>query len=474
MTKRSSNLALLACAALGGFLFGYDTAIVNGALFQLQDEFHFDGNSWQNGLVVSIAIAGAFVGSLLAGIIGSRFGRRRVILCADVLFIIGSATLAAAPDLIVVWIGRLILGLGIGLASVIVPVYLAEMSSAQSRGKVVTVNNFFITGAQFIAASLAALFVATTSPTVGWRVMFGLGIVPAALQLIGLLTFLPETARYLASVGKVDEARAVEEAFGLEHVEYEGANETATSTSANGEQTACLQDNLRPQSEAQIFRELFFRKENRKRLIVGMGLQLFQQLSGINTVMYYSSQILRDAGFTGNKSPVYWSVPLAATNAFFTLASATKVDSWGRKKVLVISICGFSVALVLMSVLGFVTTYDPTALSKTASGVLFLILLFWYLMCFAPGMGPVPWIVNSEIYPLQKRTVAAGLATMANWGSNALVSQTFPILMGSIGTGGTFLIIAALAGLSLLFVLKVVPETKGLSLEEMDELFDSH
>ena len=207
----------------------------------------------------------------------------------------------------------------------------------------------------------------------------------------------------------------------------------------------------------------------RRRLLVGAGLQLFQQLSGINTIMYYSGTILRKAGFSDDKDPVLLSVPLAFTNGLCTIAGMFVIERWGRKPLLLVSLLGCAAATVGMTVVGFLL--DSGSASEAACGWSFLGLLGLYLAFFAPGMGPVPWVVNAEIYPNALRSDAASIATMVNWSSNALVSQLFPMLLGAAGAGPTFAAVTAFVVAAIGFVLWFVPETKEVPLEAMGEVF---
>ena len=434
-------------AALGGLLFGYDTGVVNGALFQMKDHFGFDSNSWVAGMIVSIAIAGAFVGAFLGGLVASKYGRKLAIGTADCLFICGSLVLSIAPTVAVVMIGRFVVGLGIGFSSIVIPVYLAEVSPAQTRGRIITLNNLFITGAQFLAACVCGLFVHASGKDVGWRIMFGLGAVPAMLQLVGLVLLLPESPRWLQCRNRREEAHAVAEKY---HIDLLESAEEFSSASA-------LTD----------FSELFEPKL-RRRVFIGVALQAFQQLSGINTIMYYSADILKDAGFSGDEAPVLWSIPIAFTNALFTVVGIFLVDRWGRRLTLLRSLSGCVACTMSMAAVGFMMDHS---VDKAAGGWLFLALLALYLVFFAPGMGPIPWIINGELYPNRLRSSAASLATMSNWASNALVSQLFPMMMGWIGPGGTFAIVSVFVVAAVVFVYGCVPETKMLTLEQIDLLF---
>ncbi|CCW62503.1 unnamed protein product [Phytomonas sp. EM1] len=443
------RMSITLCAALSGFLFGYDTSVINGALFQMKDHFGFSEHSWQYGFIVSIAIIGCLIGSFAGGIISTYWGRRPSIAIADLLFIAGTVIMTFAPGVAVLLIGRMTVGLAIGICSVITPVYLAEITPPSRRGSIIVLNNVFLTGGQFIAASIAAVMVVYTSNNFGWRIAVGLGALPAMLQLGFLIYFLPESPRWLAFRGRLEAARlvAVRCRVDFDDIEAQKSN------------------------SVQINYWELFKKDVRFRVILSCMLQIIQQFSGINTIMYYSSVILYDAGFRDPKMPVILSIPLAFLNTLFTCVAVVTVDKVGRRFLLLVSCIGCIVATVAASALGFMINSE---ISYAVGGWLFLGILSIFLAFYAPGIGCIPWVMMSEIFPIHLRTAASSIATMANWGSNVVVSQAFPVLMGSIGVGGTFAIIVGFLVLGLLFIWFCVLETKGLTLRQIDMMFRKH
>nr|AJP61932.1 myo-inositol/H symporter 1 [Herpetomonas muscarum] len=438
--------SVMLCAALGGFLFGYDTSVINGALFQMKDHFGFDDHSWIYGLIVAIAIAGAFVGAFASGFISARFGRRPSILIADILFIVGSVLMAAAPNVAVILVSRVIVGLAIGISSATIPVYLAEVTSPKHRGATIVLNNVFLTGAQFIASGFTALMVVYTSENVGWRIAIGVGSAPAVVQLVCVIFFLPESPRWLMCKGSSEEAKLVATRFEVDLGEY---------------------DESELKSVDMDYRSLL-KPDIRFRVMLGCALQIIQQFSGINTIMYYSSVILYDAGFHDPIMPVILSIPLAFMNALFTMIAVFTVDKVGRRVLLIASCAGCLITTAVVSIIGFMLDKQ---IPYSIGGWLFLALLSVFLAFYAPGIGCIPWVMMGEIFPTHLRTSAASVATMANWGANVLVSQVFPILLGAIGVGGTFAIIVGLLALGLVFLWFFAVETKGLTLEQVDNLF---
>nr|AJP61937.1 myo-inositol/H symporter [Strigomonas oncopelti] len=440
------KMSVMMCAALGGFLFGYDTTVINASLFQMKDHFGFTSDSWEYSLIVAIALAGAFVGAFASGFISARFGRRPCIATADVLFIVGSVLMAAAPNVPVVLVSRVLVGLAVGISSATIPVYLAEVTAPKHRGATIVLNNVFLTGAQFIAAGFACIMVIFTGNNVGWRVAIGVGAAPAVLQLVGLLIFLPESPRWLMCKGDEEKAKLVAERYEVDLAEMK--DEEMRSVSMN-------------------YRALL-QKDIRFRVVLGCCLQIAQQFSGINTIMYYSSVVLFEAGFKDARMPVILSVPLALMNAIFTVVAIFTVDRFGRRLLLILSCGGCLVVTVVVTVVGFLLDKQ---IPYSIGGWVFLALLAVFLAVYAPGLGCIPWVVMGEIFPTHVRTSAASVATMANWAANTLVSQVFPICLGHIGVGGTFAIICGLLALSFAFLWFFAIETKGFTLEEIDNMF---
>lgn len=438
---------VMLCAALGGFLFGYDTTVINAALFQMKDHFGFDDHSWKYGLIVSIAIIGAFFGAFGAGFLSAKFGRRPSIVLADVLFVVGSVMMAAAPNVAVILVSRVVVGLAIGISSATIPVYLGEVTSPQHRGAAIVFNNVFLTGAQFLAAGIGALMVVYTSNNVGWRISIAIGALPAVLQLFLLLLFLPESPRWVMCERSPEEALQIAQKYDVDLAEF----------------------SEKERRTVELDYRALFAKDMRFRVIYGCMLQIIQQFSGINTIMYYSSVILQDAGFTSDTMPVILSVPLAFMNALFTVIAIFTVDRVGRRFMLLLSVCGCFVTTCVIAVVGFMLDKQ---IPYSVGGWLFLGLLSVFLAFYAPGIGCIPWVVMGEVFPQHLRTSAASLATMSNWAANALVSQVFPMLMGSvIGVGGTFTLICFLLLLSCLYIYLFAVETKGYTLEELDNIF---
>lgn len=314
------------------------------------------------------------------------------------------------------------------------------------RGATIVLNTFVLTTAQFLASGLTALTAAYTDVNVGWRIAVGIGAVPAMLQLVGLMLFLPESPRWLMCNGDEERAVMIADRFEVDLGEYQ--NFEVHSVNLN-------------------YRALL-RPEIRGRVILSSALQIIQQFSGINTIMYYSTIILADAGFKGDLFPVILSVPLALMNALFTTVAVFTVDRVGRRTLILMSGVGCFCVTVVIATVGYML---GGVISFHVGGWIYVGLLSVFLAFYASGIGCIPWVIMGEIFPTHLRTSAASVATMSNWGSNALVSQVFPLLMGSIGPGGTFSIICGLLLMSVVYMYFNVVETKGRSLEELDLMF---
>ncbi|XP_016113486.1 proton myo-inositol cotransporter-like [Sinocyclocheilus grahami] len=454
-------------SALGGFLFGYDTGVVSGAMLLLKREMNLS-SLWQE-LLVSVTVGAAAVSSLAGGYLNGLFGRRVCILLASFIFSAGGIILSVAHSKEVLLCGRLTVGLGIGIASMTVPVYIAEVSPSELRGQLVTINTLFITGGQFVASVVDGVF--SYLPHDGWRYMLGLSVVPAALQFLGFL-FLPESPRWLLQKGDTQNARLV-----LSRIRG-GVNVDEEYESIR----SSIEEEKIDAGEGPVLWRILTFAPARRALIVGCGLQMFQQLSGINTVMYYSATILQMSGVQDDQMAIWLASATAFTNFLFTLVGVWLVERVGRRKLSLASILGEdsntaidTINLVLLRCSNgtqesagvfWAYNYCPTSYSWIV-----LLGLVLYLAAFAPGMGPMPWTVNSEIYPLWARSTGNACSAGVNWICNVLVSLTFLHVAQYLTYYGAFFLYSGLALLGFVFVVGCLPETKGLRLEEMESLF---
>jgi MFS family permease len=397
-------------AALGGFLFGYHAGVLAGALLPLRRDFGL--TSVEQGVLVGLLPLGAMAGSLLNHRLADTLGRRRTLIVDALVFLVGTVISAAAPDYAVLLVGRALVGLGVGSTSSTVPLYISELAPAGLRGRLVTVNQVMVT-LGIVGAYLVDLAFAASG---SWRAMLAVGLVPAALLLVGMLR-APESPVWLAARAQQEERRA---------------------------------DRRRA--------PLWTRA--RTPLLVGVGLGAIQQLSGINAIVYYAPSIMERTGLNASRSILY-SVIVGAVNAVATLAALRLVDRLGRRPLLLGSLTGCFASLVLLGL----TFTLPHGFSGSW---LSLLCLLAYIVAFAVGLGPLFWVLVAEIFPADARATGAGAATSVNWFANFLVGLLFLPLVGAVGQGATFFVFAAVCAAGVVFVSRYVPETAGRSFDEIE------
>ena len=431
-------------AALGGFLFGYDTGVISGALLFLQKEFGL--SALEQGMVVSGLLLGAALGAIYAGRAADRFGRRRTLTAVAIIFLIGIAIVSLTPNTAILIAGRFVLGLAVGAGSASVPVFIGEIAPPERRGRLVSLNQLMITIGIVSAYVIDLIFSGSGS----WRAMFAIGAIPALALLFGM-SLVPETPRWLVATGREDRARDVLEGI----TERESADAYIRHLS---EDTAALK---RPQ-----WRHLL-RPYVRPALVVGATMAAIQQFVGINTIIYYAPKIMQQTGLSASNA-ILNSVIIGALNVVMTIVSIRLVDRWGRKPLLYTSLIGMTVSLV-----GLWAAFEVSGL-KSAQSTLALIFILVYIASFAIGLGPIFWLLIAEVFPNDVRGEGAGASTTVNWLSNFAVSLTFPLLIAAIGEGWTFAIYAGVSVLAIAFVARFVPETKDRSFEEIDARLRRH
>lgn len=449
-------LGLTVIAGIGGLLFGYDTGVISGALLYIKDEFvEVKQSSFLQETIVSMALVGAMIGAATGGWINDAYGRKKATLSADVVFTLGAIVMAAAPDPYVLILGRLLVGLGVGVASVTAPVYIAELSPSEIRGGLVSTNVLMITGGQFLSYLVNLAF---TEVPGTWRWMLGVSAVPAIVQFC-LMLFMPESPRWLYM--KKDKREAIPVLSKI-YDPYRLEEEI--------DQLATTLEDERLRKKAVRYTDVFRSKELRLAFFAGAGLQAFQQLTGINTVMYYSPTIVQMAGFRSNQLALLISLVVALMNAVGTILGIYLIDHIGRKKLVLTSLSGVIVSLVVLAG-AFLLATPSSSTSYGLYGWLAVVGLALYIAFFAPGMGPVPWTVSSEIYPEAYRGICGGMSATVNWISNIIVTESFLSLADAIGTGPTFLMFAGMAVAAFGFVVAFVPETKGLTFDEVERIW---
>lgn len=440
-------LGLTVIAGIGGLLFGYDTGVISGALLYIKDDFvEVNHSSFLQETIVSMALVGAMVGAAAGGWINDVYGRKKATLSADVVFTLGAIVMAAAPNPYVLILGRLLVGLGVGVASVTAPVYIAESSPSEIRGGLVSTNVLMITGGQFLSYLVNLAF---TEVPGTWRWMLGVSAVPAIIQFC-LMLFMPESPRWLYMKKDKQEAIIV-----LSKI-YDPCR-----LEEEIDQLATTLEDERHRKKSVRYTDVFRLKHLRLAFLAGAGLQAFQQLTGINTVMYYSPTIVQMAGFRSNQLALLISLIVALTNAAGTILGIFLIDHLGRRKLVLTSLSGVILSLLVLA----------GAFSFRLPGWVPVAGLALYIAFFAPGMGPVPWTVSSEIYPEAYRGLCGGMSATVNWISNIVVAETFLSLAEALGTGATFLVFAAMAVGAFGFVVAFVPETKGLTFDEVERIW---
>jgi sugar porter (SP) family MFS transporter len=428
-------------AALGGLLFGYDTGVISSALLFIRQDFHLSAGG--QSLVAGIVLAGAVIGASVAGGLSDRFGRRLVILATALVFVIGALISAVADATWVLLAGRLLIGVAIGVASMLTPLYLAEIAPAASRGSVTSLNQLCITLGILISYLVGYAF---SGGGAGWRWMLGLGAVPGALLAAGMLV-LPESPRWLAGHGRMPQAEAV-----LRNLR---------GTADYREELTALRTDLRREGGGLAPWSALLAPRLRGALIVGIGLAMFQQITGINTVIYFAPQIFQAAGLSSDSVAILATAGVGAVNVAMTVVSMFLIDRLGRRVLLLWSLGGMAVMLAALAA-GF-------AFGASGSlGWLTVGSLALYVAFFAIGLGPVFWLLIAETFPLAVRGRAMSVATVANWGFNLLVTVTFLLLIELCGRPGTFALYAVLTVVAFVFTFARVPETKGRSLEQIE------
>jgi len=436
-------LLLTLVAALGGLLFGYDTAVISGAIGFLKSRFCLDENMM--GWAAACALLGCALGASVAGVIGDRFGRKAALLLSAVLFTVSALGSALPRNLVEFVVARMLGGVGIGIASMISPLYISEVAPAACRGRLVSVNQFAIIFGMllvyFVNAQVASLGDEAWNIASGWRWMFATGTVPAVV-FFALLLLVPESPRWMMKEGRVSEAEGI-----LSRI---GGSEHARS------EIAQIQDALGLERQESLVKALKVPGMSIP-LAIGVGLAVLQQVTGINIVLYYAPEIFKSAGAVTHQA-MNDTVVVGVVNLAFTLVAIWVVDRIGRKPLLLIAAAGMGVSL---AVLGW------AFVRHLFEGPLVLLAVLTYVASFAVAMGPVVWVVMAEIFPTRIRARAMSIATVCLWLACFVVTQSFPIIRERL-EGKAFFIYAIVCVVAFVFVARLVPETKGKSLEEIE------
>lgn len=444
---RTFLFRLTVIASLGGLLFGFDTGVISGALVYLHETFQL--TPLTEGLVVtSLLFPGATAGALLGGSLADWVGRKQSLVIAGVIFLISTVACALAPNVAFLVGARIVLGFAVGVASVVVPLYLAEMAPASQRGRIVTVNQLMLVIGLFLAFVINAVLANLINDPAVWRYMLGIAIVPAAGLLFGMLS-LPDTPRWYASKGRLPEARrTLQRAHLAERVEaeYKEITDLVEADASKGETSASATLRAEPWM---------------KRLIlIGIILAVAQQTTGINVVMYYAPTVLEDSGLTRSAS-LLASVTVGIAMIVFTVVGMWILGLMGRRKMMLLGFSG-----VAASHLGLLVSYLlPESTLRSYLILLFMLLVTAFMVTF---LGTTGFLVLSELFPLPIRGFAMGASLGGLWVANSTISFLFPILAESYGSLAVFSGFMVLNVLAALFALRYIPETKGRTLEELE------
>jgi sugar porter (SP) family MFS transporter len=431
--------AMCSVAALCGLLFGYDTGIISGALLFLQHDFHLSASG--SGLIVSVVPLGALLGAISSGRLTDLIGRRSMLLLDAAIFILGTTLSATAHGVEVLVVGRFIVGVGVGIASYISPLYISEIAPTKFRGMLITLHQVFMSFG-FLSAYLVNYYFAKDG---NWQWMFGTGAIPAVVLFVGAL-YLPESPRWLLSSGRREKAvKTLDRIYGAGSAAATEMLEVAT---------------LQRQEEPRNWRFLLS-PQVRPILMIILGLIILQQIVGINAILYYAPNIFLLAGFGDAHSAILATVGLGIAGFIFTTLALPLVDTVGRRRLLLIGLVGMGLSLALLSGIFYV---GHTAITKWLA----LVAIIFYLMNFACSMGPLVWVLVAELFPLSVRGIGCGVATAVHWTADMILAFSFLSLIAFFGASGTFFMFFIVNIVCFIFVYRFIPETKHVSLEKIE------
>ncbi|KAH7157786.1 general substrate transporter [Dactylonectria estremocensis] len=451
-------------AAIGGMLFGYDTGIISAVLIYLNEDLGHHLDSQERELITSITSGGAFIGAIFAGATADRYGRKVAIYVGCVLFTLGAIIQAASFSLAQMTVGRLVVGFGVGSAAMIIPLYIAEVSPAKYRGRMIGLDNMSITGGQLISYGIGAAFAHVSG---GWRYMVGGGALPA-LILAGLLPFCPESPRQLVYHGKTEEAASVIRRIFPNGTEEQVQNKVKHITH-HVEQAKAMNAG---KSRWWVLKQLYVVGANFRALVAACGLMAISQLTGFNALMYYSPVIFSLVGFS---NPVAVGTIIAGTNFIFTFVNLLLVDRAGRRRILLCTVQFMSLALVIAAVcFRWIPINDDLSLAEGAkvgwSAIVVLVSMVFFVGFYSSGIGNTAWL-SSEFFPMQVRAMGTMMLTLSCWGANIIVSSTFLTQMERMTPSGTFGFYAAICMAGYVCIYFCYPEVKGMTLEDIQEVF---
>ena len=428
-------------ASLGGLLSGFDTGVISGALLFINQTW--DLSDYTQGFLVSSVLIGAVIGAGTNGILADMFGRKKIIIATAVIFIVGSILCALAPNIYVLILSRILVGLAVGIVNFIVPLYLSEVAPKQMRGTLVSLYQWAITAGILFSYVINGAF---ASAVYNWRWMLFAGVVPGIILLVGM-SFLGDTPRWLVSKNRDEEAKKI-----YRKIE---PNENADVAVAEIKETL--------KTEGGSDKKIRFKKWMIMPFVVGIGIMFAQICTGINTIIYYAPTIFKIAGFDSNANAIYATAGIGLINFLMTIIAIFFTDKLGRKPLLYVGLTG-----VMLSLLGLGCAFHFASVLGASLNWVAVGSLAFYILCFAFSLGPVGWIIVSEVFPLKIRGLAMSLCTVANFAFNFFVVGSFPVLINRVGGAYTFWMFAFVSLLCIIFVYFFVPETKGISLEQIE------
>ncbi|RPA12693.1 sugar porter family MFS transporter [Gordonia sp. OPL2] len=442
---------LTVIATLGGLLFGYDTGVISGALLYMKDDLAL--TSFTEALVVSsLLFPGAAFGALFGGRIADRLGRKRTLLLCGAIFLVGALACALAPSVAAMVIARIILGFGVGAAAVTCPLYLAEMAPADRRGRMVTINELMIVTGQMLAFAINALLDHVVKDPHVWRIMLAVASIPAITLLVGML-FLPDSPRWYALKGRMGEARSV---LGMSRRPSEAEAEYAIIVDHTHHMLSTTRTPLSVIRDVPWIRRI---------VLIGCGLAIVQQATGINTVNYYAPTILEESGL-GVSAALVATIAVGVTSVVTTIIGIVLLGYVERRTMLLTGFAGVAASQAALAV----TFLLPESTVRSYVILACMIVFVAFVQMF---IGTCVWLLLSEIFPLSVRGFAMGIAVFVLWCTNALISFVFPLLNSALGSTGTFGLFVIVNIASWLFVFRAVPETKGTTLEELEEQLEA-
>lgn len=427
-------------ASLGGLLSGYDTGVISGALLFINETWVLPDTL--QGFLVSSVLIGAVIGAATNGILADIFGRKKIIMATAVIFILGSILCAFAPNVYMLILSRIFVGFAVGIVNFVVPLYLSEVSPKNLRGTLVSLYQWAITAGILFSYFINAVF---AQAVYNWRWMLFAGVVPGLVLFIGMC-FMSDTPRWLVSKNRDDEAKKV---FSKIEPDIEPEKEIAE-----------IKETLVDNRQEKAFR---LKKWMIMPFVVGIGIMFAQICTGINTIIYYAPTIFKTAGFDSNLTAIYATTGIGVVNFIMTIVAVFFTDRIGRKPLLYFGLTG-----VMLSLFALGTSFAFAGVLGSSLKWVAVGSLVTYIICFAMSLGPIGWILVSEVFPLRIRGIAMSVCTVSNFAFNFFVVGSFPVLLHRIGGAWTFWIFGIVSILCIIFVYFFVPETKGISLEEIE------